>query len=30
MPPIESVAIADAVTRMFSIKANDAPVIEFW
>ena len=30
MLPIESVAMADAVTRMFSMKTNDAPVIEFW
>ena len=30
MPPIESVAMPEAITRMFSILATDAPPIEFW
>ena len=30
MPPTESVAMADAITRMFSILFIIPPVTEFW
>ena len=30
MPPTESVAMADAITRMFSMLEINGPVTEFW